>query len=135
MKPLHGLIFGVFDKLHAGHDFFISEAIKKVSELTIVVAPDTFVITTKHKSPTDSQDKRIQKLRETYSAVQVVLGDEENDSWKVLALYTPDIIFLGYDQHVLKEHLIEYIEKNNLVTRIEIIGPYHDDTLHSSTLN
>lgn len=103
------LVFGVFDNFHSGHEFLLRSAKKLGTYLVVAVAPNRVVEELKGKQPQPSS-KRIQAIKDYRIADEVVLGDEEIGSWKILKRHKPDIIALGYDQGEIKESLEEYYE-------------------------
>ena len=98
------MIFGTFDVFHPGHEYFISEAMKKGTELIVVVARDK---TVRQLKPLlrNSEDLRKQVLEDAFPDVSVVLGDEE-DYMAVVREYSPSLICLGYDQQSFDEELV-----------------------------
>lgn len=99
------MVFGVFDRLHDGHRFFLREARACGDRLVVVVARDEFVERFKAKRPWQTAEERIAVIVREGLADEVVLGDETEESWKVVKKYRPAIIALGYDQTILKETL------------------------------
>lgn len=126
---MKGLLFGVFDGLHAGHKFFISEAEARCDELTVIVAPDSAVKELKGKEPLEKLDERIRALSEWNRALDVRAGDERNGSWKVVRDERPNVIFLGYDQRDLAK------EVESFGIRTVILGAHEPEKYKSSLLN
>lgn len=129
------LCFGTFDGVHDGHRAMLKEArrigsrdegvgSKKISDLsttynlppttylTVAVAPDSHVRELKFKDPRYTSAKRIQFVKDEHLADEVILGDAEIGSWKILKRVKPNIIALGYDQDELRSNLEEYLEKS-----------------------
>ncbi len=90
------LVFGTFDRLHPGHEFVLSEGLKR-GELHVVVARDATVVRIKERRPEQSESERMHTIQEQFPAAHVVLGDSENYLKPVLAI-SPHLILLGYDQ-------------------------------------
>ena len=127
-KSKKALLFGVFDGLHEGHKYFLSEAIKRCADLTVVVATDDSVISLKNKKPKHSQDERIQALKDFHDSLNVLIGDRELGSWKVLLDNKPDIVFLGHDQQGIASEL------EKLKIPFEYIRAYKPEKFKSSLL-
>ncbi|KKW29838.1 MAG: Bifunctional protein hldE, partial [Candidatus Kaiserbacteria bacterium GW2011_GWC2_52_8b] len=53
------LVFGVFDRIHAGHRFFLRAARGFGGELFVAVARDRNVLRLKKKLPRDSEQTRL----------------------------------------------------------------------------
>ncbi len=120
------LVLGTFDSVHDGHRAMLREAkslrhpeaegspVGQTSSscyLVIAVAPDAVVQELKGHQPHHVSAQRIVMLRQEKIADEVVLGDSETSSWKILKKYKPQIIALGYDQHELRENLEQHLEK------------------------
>lgn len=131
------LIFGVFDFVHDGHLFFISEAKKHGNQLVAVVARDSVVQSIKGKLPEKNEVDRINDLLKIPDIDLVLLGDGETGTYNVLKETNPDIVFVGYDQNKLLEDLKEKIRSGYLNNSIKILqcASYKGDELHSSILN
>ncbi len=90
------LVFGTFDGLHPGHQFFLEEAGKR-GNLHIAVARDENVMRIKNKKPENDENERMAAILEKYPEADVCLGDSD-DYLKPVREIKPDLIFLGYDQ-------------------------------------
>ena len=90
------LVFGTFDRLHPGHQFFLTEAGKR-GELLVVVARDMTVKKVKGRAPMESEQERLRKVQCTFPQAKVFLGDESDHRRPARDLH-PDLILLGYDQ-------------------------------------
>ena len=66
------MIFGVFDRLHAGHQFFITEAEKKGSPLYIALARDQIVMDLKNKVPHEKYAVRKKNLQKFFPNAIIV---------------------------------------------------------------
>ncbi len=122
------LIFGVFDMLHPGHEYFIKEA-QRLGNLHICLASDGYVKEVKNKVPHHTWEERKEMLRTKFPNVIVHKGDDTMGTWSILKDIKPDIIAIGYDQHELYRAL-------NKITnaRLEFIKPYHKDIYKTSLL-
>ena len=92
------LLFGTFDDLHPGHRFVLDEA-RARGDVSVVVARDGTVLKIKGRAPLQSQDDRMQAIRDAYPDATVIPGDERDYMASVRAVQ-PDLILLGYDQQL-----------------------------------
>jgi FAD synthetase len=129
------LVFGVFDKLHDGHRFFLEEAHKLGDSLTIVVARDQSVLLHKGREPREPAATRQAALASSFPNATVLLGDEISGSWQILSEQKPDIIALGYDQNTLKKELEAYYLNHTNKPSIVSIIDHRGDELHTSLLH
>lgn len=100
-----GMVFGVFDGLHPGHEFLLREASARCEKLTVVVARDEEVLDIKKKLPRNQEQDRMKRIKEFFPEAKVMLSDKERGSWQVLHDHKPDMIFLGYDQQGIASEL------------------------------
>lgn len=123
------MVFGVFDGLHEGHQFFLTEAKKRCGELVVVVAQDGAVERLKSKKPKRALAERVHAIQAFDPSLIVVSGDEREGEWKALRERVPDVIFLGYDQAALAAALDE------LGIEHEAIAPYEPERFKSGILD
>ena len=107
------MVFGVFDGLHEGHKYFLSEAAQH-GTLIVVVARDLAVQHLKHKTPQYTQDERMAAIRNFMHEANVILGDEQPGTYEVVKMHRPAMICLGYDQQVLGDDLQAKISSGNV---------------------
>jgi len=100
-----GMVFGVFDRLHEGHQHFLSDASSKCRELTVVVTLPEMVSLLKGRQPKQSWEERVAALRAFNPKLNVVPGDSVAGAWSVITTYMPDMIFLGHDQQAIADEL------------------------------
>ncbi len=86
---------GVFDLIHMGHIFTLTEAKKYGNYLVVVVAKDEF-IEKKGRKPIHTQEYRAKLVSMLKMVDEVVLG--EDDPKKLIEKVKPDVIVYGYDQ-------------------------------------
>ena len=86
---------GVFDILHMGHLFTLSEARKYGNFLVVVVAGDSH-ISKKGRQPIHSQEYRAKMVEALKPVDRVVLGGDSPE--KLVRKIKPDVIVYGYDQ-------------------------------------
>jgi FAD synthetase len=129
------MVFGVFDRLHEGHIYFLSQA-KGYGEVIVVVARDKTAKDLKNRLPLQTEEERAVALEKLSNISQVVLGDEVQGSYEVIKKYKPDIICLGYDQDWLKKDLEEKMGEG-LLPKIELTQAtsHQPEELHSLLLN
>ncbi len=125
-KYSKGLVFGVFDIFHKGHEYFIDEALKRCDELVVVVTLSEIVQILKNRMPKNSFDVRFSRIKKYKSNLTVVPGDAVLGSWKVLKDNQFDIIFLGYDQDGIAKEL------DKMKVPYEFIDSHHPDVYKSS---
>ena len=108
-QPLYktGMVFGVFDGLHDGHRYLLSQAHSRSEKLVVVVAHEDGVKVIKGDSPRFSFRERAVALRSFDPHLEIILGDPVIETWSAFKTYQPDMVFLGYDQHLLAEKLKE----------------------------
>lgn len=97
-KYKKGMVFGVFDCFHKGHEYFLLEAKSKCEELIVVVTLSEIVELIKKRKPQDSLEVRMENIKSFDKEFLVVLGDTTMGEWTVLKTHKPDVVFLGYDQ-------------------------------------
>jgi len=110
MKPTQshvsrGIVFGVFDGLHEGHTFFLSQAAQRCDTLTVVVTRSEMVLAMKGKAPMNDYEARADAIRHFNPKAHVISGDAVHGSWKVLEDHTPHMVFLGHDQQGIAAEL------------------------------
>lgn len=99
------IVFGVFDRLHKGHEYFLSEAKALCGHLTVVVTLPEIVMLMKKKMPRQTLEERLEAIRNFDTAFNVVPGDATMGEWNVFEKYKPDIVLLGYDQQGIAKEL------------------------------
>lgn len=93
------LVFGTFDKLHPGHEFFLHQAKSYGDKLVVVVARDHNVLKIKGKLPQDNEQTRLTQVRLVPEVNKARLGLEDYSKKEtIIDEIKPDIICLGYDQ-------------------------------------
>ncbi len=125
------MVFGTFDYLHAGHEYYIKEARSLGHEIIAVLARDHTVQTIKGEAPDHNEKERLQNLKDTNWVNKAILGDLKDKS-KCIKNYRPDIIALGYDQFAFTYNLQKLIMDLKLDTKIVRIEPYKPDLYKSS---
>ena len=90
------LATGVFDILHMGHLYYLTEAKKLGDRLVVVVARDETASRLKRR-PIVPEHLRLEMVRGLKPVDEAMLGDRD-DFYKVVETVRPHIIALGHDQ-------------------------------------
>ncbi len=99
------MIFGTYDILHKGHLNFFEQARKYGDNLIVVVARDKTVEKVKGRKPLSNEKKRLKTIRKYVD--KAVLG-YIRDKYKIIKLFKPDVICLGYDQKASLKDLKQF---------------------------
>lgn len=126
------MVFGTFDVFHAGHEHFLREAKQLGDYLIVVIARNNTVKKVKGDYPEHSERERMNFIKKSDLADKVVLGNEDN-KYRVIIKYKPDIIALGYDQFVFTYKLNKMIIDENMDTEIIRLKAYKPE-IYKSTL-
>ncbi len=126
------LVFGSFDILHKGHEYFLTEAKKRGDYLVVTLGRDATITRLKKKNPANNEQTRIENLKAAGIADKIILGSLDNP-------YTcldekPDVICLGYDQKFFIGGLDRELRKRNLKTEIVRLSAYFPEKYKSSLL-
>lgn len=127
------MIFGTFDILHAGHENLFRQAKELGNNIIVVLARDNTVKKLKGELPYNRESVRLQNLKETGLADKVILGDN-NDKYKVIRKWKPDIVALGYDQFAFTYHLTKLFIDEKMDARIVRLKPYKPQIYKSRIL-
>jgi cytidyltransferase-like protein len=122
------MVFGVFDTLHEGHIYFLTEAAEKYDRLIVVVTLPEIVFMLKKRHPKQSLETRMAAITSFNPSFQVVPGDQTLGEWNVIKMHAPDIVFLGHDQHGIATEL------ERLGIPFEFIGAYKPEVYKSSLM-
>lgn len=128
------LVFGSFDPLHEGHNFFLRTAKKYGDLLLVAVARDDYLNRFKKKEPHLNQKERLRRVRETGIPNKVFLSDEEPGSFRIIKETCPGVICLGHDQIELYRCLDEWIKENDLLIDLIRLPAYRRDIYSSSSI-
>ncbi|MDO8566202.1 MAG: adenylyltransferase/cytidyltransferase family protein [Candidatus Moranbacteria bacterium] len=124
-----GVVFGVFDGLHKGHKYFLTEAAKRCEKLIVAVTAGEAVLQLKGHLPRYGQNERITAIQNFNPKLTVVRGDRVLGKWTVLKKYAPNVVFLGHDQQAIAKELTK------LHTPFVFLGSHHPEKHKSSLLN
>lgn len=129
------MVFGVFDGLHEGHKYFLSEAKKLGDSLIAVVTTDENVKKLKGSLPINDFKIRQEEIRKKGDVDEVVPSDKELYTWGVINKYKPDVIAVGYDQTELKKALEDYLKEGGIKLELKVIPSFKPQQYKSSLLN
>lgn len=118
-KKKRVIVFGTFDTVHKGHEYFIRKA-SGHGNLTIVVARDVNVKKFKKVLRNDENIRLAQVLR-SFPEAECRLGNVDNP-YEVIEMVEPDIICLGYDQASFDAGLAEKFPDIKIM-RLEAFEP------------
>lgn len=124
------MVFGTFDILHPGHLYFLTQAKKSGSFLTVLIARDQTVLEVKGKLPQHDEATRFKNISDLKIADRVVLGNLD-DKYQIIKDEKPDIIALGYDQRAFTDKLADILDKKVKIIKIK---PFKEDIYKSSKL-
>lgn len=127
------MVFGTFDHLHAGHENLFKQARSLGDEIIAIVARDKTVKTIKGKLPDHNEKQRLQNLKKTGWCEKAILGDQKDKS-KVIKIYRPNVIALGYDQFAFTYTLNKLLMDLRLDSEIVRLKPYRPDMYKSSII-
>lgn len=126
------MVFGTFDIFHAGHEVFLKQAKKLGDYLIVVVSRDNTVKKVKGGYPENKEKKRLNNVKKCQYADKAVLGYED-DKYKIIRKFRPDIIALGYDQFVFTYKLNKIIIDESMDTKIIRLKSYKPE-IYKSTI-
>ncbi len=126
------MVFGTFDVFHAGHEDFLKQAKQLGDYLIAVIARDATVKNVKGEYPEQHEKKRLKIIKETGIADKVVHGYND-DKYRVIKKYKPNLIALGYDQFVFTYQLRKILIDEQMDTEIVRLNAYQPD-IYKSTL-
>ena len=127
------MIFGTFDYFHAGHEDVLKQARKLGDSLTVVLARDKTVEKIKGGKPDHTEKQRLATLKKHELVDKAVLGNHK-DKHKVILKHKPNVIALGYDQHVFTQTLQKLIIEHQLDLEIIRLEPYKPEIFKSSKI-
>lgn len=128
------MIFGSFDRLHAGHRFLFKQAKELGDYLIAVAAQDHVIKQLKNYPPRFNISQRLEDLKKEDNINEVIIGDSDLSTWAVVKKYQPDIIALGYDQVDLKADLEKNLSSLEYQPEIKVLEAYQPEIYHSSLL-
>lgn len=127
------LAFGTFDILHPGHLFYLNAAKKLGNELVVVIARDVNVFKSKGNVPVNNEMARWEIVAALKPVDKAVLGNTKNIYDKVKELH-PQIMALGYDQHLDLGKLKRELKKRKLNCRVVRLKPFKEAQFKSAII-
>jgi FAD synthetase len=118
---------GVFDLLHPGHLYFLTEARKLGDELVVVVARDQTARRLKHE-PYVPEHLRREMVEGLKPVDKAVLGST-SDIYQTVVDLKPDIIALGYNQVWNEREVTAECARRGVTVRVARIGALPHDEL------
>ncbi len=100
-----GMVFGVFDNFHKGHESFLEQARDLCNELVVVVTQTEIVELIKKRTPKHSFEDRMTSIKFFDPHFIIVPGDIVMGAWTMFKDYSPDMVLLGYDQQGIAAEL------------------------------
>jgi FAD synthetase len=117
---------GVFDLLHPGHLYFLTEARKLGDELVVVVARDQTARRLKHETYVPEHMRR--EMVEALKPVDRAILGSTTDIYETVVSERPSIIALGYDQVWNEREVEAECARRGVPVKVVRIGPLrHDD--------
>jgi FAD synthetase len=117
---------GVFDLLHPGHVYFLTEAKKLGDELVVVVARDQTARRLK-REPFVPEHLRREMVEALKPVDRAVLGST-TDIYETVVREKPDIIALGYNQLWNDKEVEGECERRGVKAKVVRLGAYpHND--------
>ena len=129
------LVFGTFDALHPGHEYFLEKSSAQGNRLVVVVARDSFVQNFKNKKPLHNELSRLHFIQSHPLVSEACLADEITGSFSILNKIRPSVICLGHDQNALGDSLKAWMKRTGHHYSIKIFKPYRRDKYSSTLLN
>ena len=130
------LASGVFDLLHYGHVYYLTNAKKAGGEnakLVVVVARDKTVERLKGSKPVIPEDQRRALVESLKVVDEAILGYEEMDMARIIERAKPDVIALGYDEDAIERKLRKIILEKGLKIEIVRVGRFEEKGIMSSS--
>ena len=126
------LVFGTFDIVHPGHEYFLKQAKEHGDELIVVIARDLTVKQVKKLMPDNNELERLKSIQKLDYVDKAVLGSMDIDKYKIIEEIKPDIICLGYDQKAFTDDLEAKLHERGLRPEIIRISAYKPEKHKSS---
>jgi FAD synthetase len=115
------MAFGSFDILHPGHIAYLNKARGLGDSLVVVVARDSSIRKIKHREPFFAENDRLRIISSLGMVDKAVLGSKikrQDDKYKIIAKYRPQVIVFGYDQDVDEDEMERWLKKNKIDARL-----------------
>jgi cytidyltransferase-like protein len=126
------LVFGAFDGLHKGHIALLNFAKSQGGELHVALATDEAIQILKRVQPAHSFEERKEALMKT-GLVTSILASQPDDNYASIRALKPGQIILGYDQELLRAHLLEWLKEHKLSVQV-LTAPAHYPERYKTSL-
>jgi FAD synthetase len=123
---------GVFDLLHPGHVYFLTEARKLGDELVVVVARDRTARRLKHEPYVPEHVRR--EMVEALKPVDRAILGSPTDIYETVVNERPSIIALGFNQIWNEAEVERECARRGVPVRVARIGPFPHDELATRRL-
>ncbi len=123
---------GVFDLLHPGHLYFLTEAKKLGDELVVVVARDQTARRLKHEPYVPEHVRR--EMVEALKPVDRAILGSTTDIYETVVRERPQLIALGYDQVWNDKEVERECARRGVPVRVVRIGPLPHNELATRRL-
>jgi len=123
---------GVFDLLHPGHIYFLTEAKALGDELVVVVARDQTARRLKHETYVPEHMRR--EMVEALKPVDRAVLGSTTDIYETVVNERPSIIALGYDQVWNEREVEQECARRGVPVRVVRIGPLRHNDLATRRL-
>src|SRR3989338_10530126 len=133
MKNGLALVFGTFDVLHPGHLRFLKTAFE-YGRLIVALTPDVMCRYYKGRLPCRTYEERKRCLEKISYIHKIVPADMRSGSFRIVAKLRPSVIVLGYDQELLRSHLVKRLSDFNLNPALITLKPYRRQLYRASRL-
>jgi len=118
---------GVFDLLHPGHLYFLTEAKKLGDELVVVVARDQTARRLKHEPYVPEHVRR--EMVEAMKPVDRAILGSATDIYETVVRERPQVIALGYDQVWNEREVEQECARRGVPVKVVRLGPLPHDEL------
>ncbi|MHB8603942.1 MAG: adenylyltransferase/cytidyltransferase family protein [Thermoplasmatota archaeon] len=127
-KKRRVMAVGVFDLVHLGHVYYLTEAKKLGDELVVVVATDEMAARRKHE-PILPAAQRV-ALVAALKPVDLAVVGHTDDQYRSVEDLKPDVIALGWDDYHRNEEIRTELAKRGLgaveIARMPKFDQEHD---------
>ena len=127
------LAMGTFDMLHPGHLHYLEEAKKHGDRLVVVVARDETAAKERKQKPVVHEKDRLRLVQQLRVVDKAVLGNV-GDKLAIVEKVKPDVICLGYDQHINAQELEKELLKRGLQINVVRLTAFKENLYKSSIL-
>jgi FAD synthetase len=121
---------GVFDILHPGHAFILSEA-KSIGDVLVAIVARDSTVEKRKRIPIVPEDQRVEMVGQLKPVDLAILG-YEGDPLRIIEEIGPDVIALGPDQHHDEQKIKEEMQRRGIALKVERISEFKACELNST---